>query len=85
VWVTHMFPRLLGPGAPCHSHGWAPYRSPALRGYSFGLILACALAATTQTVEAKKPALATIRARFIVPLRQYVARVNEYVLNVMST
>jgi len=21
VWVTHMLPRLLGPGAPCHSHG----------------------------------------------------------------
>src|SRR5262249_14837925 len=26
VWVTHMLPRLLGPGAPCHSHGCAPYR-----------------------------------------------------------
>jgi hypothetical protein len=32
------------------------------------LILACALAATTQAVEAKKPTLATIRARFIVYL-----------------
>jgi hypothetical protein len=35
----------------------------------FGLILACALAATTQAVEAKKPKLAiAIRARFIVYL-----------------
>src|SRR5262249_13015537 len=34
----------------------------------FGSILACAFAAATQTVEAKMPTLATIRARFIVYL-----------------
>src|SRR5215471_13527920 len=41
----------------------------------FGLILACALADTAQTVEAKTPTLATIRARFIVylPLMDFYA------------
>src|SRR5215469_2489986 len=56
TWVTHMLPRLFGPGAPYHSYGAfpeAPYRSPALRGYSFGLILACALAADTPTIIAR--------------------------------
>jgi hypothetical protein len=48
-----MLPRFMGPGAA--------YRS-------FRLTLACAFAAAAQTVEAKMPTLATIRARFIVYL-----------------
>src|SRR6266446_7221343 len=61
----HILPRLFGPGAACHSYGAvAPYRSPALFGYWFGLILACALAACTPTIRARTPKPA-IKARFI--------------------
>src|SRR5262245_2718207 len=67
-----MLPRLFGPGPACHSHGAVcPYLSEILPGLQFGLILACAFAADTPTINAKtlNP---PIKARFIraPPFRQ---------------
>ncbi len=53
TWVTHIAPRLVGPGAAYHSH-------PGLAGLG-----ACAFAASTPTIAAKMPRPA-IKARFMI-------------------